>query len=192
VCAAGQEPLEAHNAIPCHIGTELQHSERRHAVGGIIEPSPYGYLQEIKGGNCHFPQHCLQHGADERALRRNRPRQQVDCRPRRKALDLGDVLVTDGHRSLRLVADRGGAALIKFDQQLAGNLQRSEELLQRFEHLAFSQALVHRPQCRICRLCVGNLDLRIGEIGRGLSGARSEARDEQRVRDCASTRMHRG
>jgi hypothetical protein len=93
---------------------------------------------------------------------------------------------------LWLVARAGCAAFIEFDQQLAGQFKRSKELLQSFEHLAFSQTLVHRTQCRIRGLHVGNIDLRIDERWRRLRlrCAGCASRNDQRARDGASTEMH--
>jgi hypothetical protein len=78
----------------------LHHRESRHPVCGILLPPPYRYLQEIEHCDRRFAERRLHHGADQRAFRRNRTRQQIDGCLRGEALDLGRIFVTDRDRPL--------------------------------------------------------------------------------------------
>ena len=149
-------------------------------------------MQDVKGSDRDFVQRGLHDGANHRALRRNRSGNEIDGPLGCKALDLGDILVTDGHRALRLVTQRGGAALVEFHQELAIEFQRSEELLQCLEHPAISQMLVYRAQSCICRLHVADVDLRIDEISGSLRCSGTGKHNEQRgCGNCAHTVRHR-
>src|SRR5262249_7478856 len=93
-----------------------------------------------------------------------------------RLFEVGDILIAERHRAARLVVDAGGAALIGLDGELARKLQWREERPQLLEHLALLELVVDRPELRVLRLDVGDVDLRIGRAPAGRPRSLSAAR----------------